>query len=125
MTDHEFVSQHGSVAEEVAALVEAIRAGNSKRRAEGAESRRTEHAEQGACTCECDHAGIDVCEICPVCRAVGALHAISPTAVSALADLAHQAEVTLRALAADLHRQQGEPATPAREDIPVTDLDED
>lgn len=125
MTDHEFVSSHGSVAEEVAALVEAIRAGSSKSREGRSQSRRPEHVEDGECTCAGDLTGIDTCQICPVCRAIAALHTISPTAVNALADLAHQAEVTLRALAADLRRQQGEPAAPAREDIPVTDLDED
>lgn len=125
MKEHEFVSQHGSVAEEVAALVEAIRAGSSKRGAPSAGSAPTDHGARGDCTCACEHTSLDVCQICPLCRAIGALHTISPTAVSALADLAHQAEVTLRALATDLHQQQGEPPAPAREDIPVTDLDED
>lgn len=127
--EHEFVSQHGSVAEEVAALVEAIRAG-SRRGEQTAGSARSDHepgkgGKRADCTCDCEHTTLDVCQICPVCRSIGALHAISPTAVSALADLAHQAEVTLRALAVDLHQQQGEPAAPPREDIPVTDLDED
>ena len=125
MTDHEFISSHGSVAEEVAALVEAIRAGGSRSRSERPRSEQTDRVEDGACTCDADHSAVDVCQVCPVCRAIAALHTISPTAVSALADLAHQAEVTLRALAADLHRQRSEPAPPEREDIPVNNLDED
>ena len=62
--------------------------------------------------------------ICPVCRAIAALHTVSPGAVSALADLAHQAEVTLRLLAADLQQRQDAAPQPEREDIPVSDLDD-
>lgn len=104
---------HGSVAEEIAALAEALRA---RRAGEGGrpEATRDESHEHGR--------SLDTCEICPVCRAIAALHTVSPAAVSSLADLAHQAEVTLRALAVDL-RTQAEPGTPAaREDIPVDDL---
>lgn len=125
MTDHEFISSHGSVAEEVAALVEAIRAGGSRSRGERSRTGQTDPVEDGACTCGADRSGIDACQICPVCRAIAALHTISPTAVGAFADLAHQAEVTLRALAVDLQRQRSESGPPEREDIPVNDLDED
>jgi hypothetical protein len=102
---------HGTVAEEIAALAEALRM-----RAGGTERTHT-HS---------DTPGIDVCEVCPVCRAIAMLHTVSPAAVTALADLAHQAEVTLRTLAADLatSRDAGA-ATPPREDIPVDDLDHD
>lgn len=146
--EHEFVSQHGSVAEEIAALVEALRAGgrregmgeqstggstggtgSTRSRAPGAadeaaEGQDEEPAAAKTCTCDCDHTTIDACEICPVCRAIAALHTVSPGAVNALADLAHQAEITLRTLAADLRRQSEQAAAP-REDIPVLDLDED
>jgi hypothetical protein len=103
---------HGTVAEEIAALAEALRM-----RAGGTERTHT-HSDTTA--------GIDVCEVCPVCRAIAMLHTVSPAAVTALADLAHQAEVTLRTLAADLATSREESAaTPPREDIPVDDLDHD
>lgn len=113
---------HGSVAEEMAALAEALRARAPRRDTTGA----ADGPESDG-----DNAGhrhsepLDTCEICPVCRSIAALHTISPGAVSALADLAHQAEVTLRALAMDLQRHQDPPADSTREDIPVDDLDAD
>ena len=138
--EHEFVSQHGSVAEEIAALVEALRAGGRREgmgeqsstgstrsrapRAAGDAPEGQDEESAAAATCTCDHTTIDACEICPVCRAIAALHTVSPGAVNALADLAHQAEITLRTLAADLRRQSEQAAAP-REDIPVSDLDED
>lgn len=110
---------HGSVAEEIAALAEALR---SRRRSAGAGGEAGEE-ERGSIRDEHAHAsGIDACEICPVCRAISALHTVSPAAVTSLADLARQAEITLRALAVDLQaRSEGDP-TPTREDIPVDDL---
>lgn len=109
--------QHGSVAEEIAALAEALRA---RRARPGAVPRGT--AEDGPAP----HVpGIDACGICPVCRLITTLHTVSPSAVSALADLAHQAELTLRTLAVELQRQEKETASSAREDIPVDDLGDD
>ena len=113
---------HGSVAEEMAALAEALRArgpkGAGRRGDPDSERRHREHAHEPP-------ASLQACEICPVCRTVAALHTVSPSAVSALADLAHQAEVTLRALAVDLQRREEPGEQPAREDIPVEDLDPD
>ena len=109
---------HGSVAEEIAALAEALRA--RSRSGEGSAPDGVHH----------DHGparapGLDTCEICPVCRMIAALHTVSPAAVTALADLAHQAEVTLRALASDLQTREGSGAAPTREDIPVDDLSDE
>lgn len=105
----------GSVAEEIAALAEALRA-RSARPGGGSTEGNSGH----------DHPGIDTCEVCPVCRLMAALHTVSPAAVVALADLAHQAEVTLRTLASDLQAARaGSEETPSREDIPVDDLDEE
>jgi hypothetical protein len=118
---------HGSVAEEIAALAEALRARRTpgaERSAAGTDPAADPGAAPGEAPDEAHEHGrsIDACEICPVCRAIAALHTVSPAAVTSLADLAHQAEVTLRALAVDL-RAHGEPdSPPAREDIPVDDL---
>ncbi|HHU09943.1 MAG TPA: hypothetical protein GXZ60_08015 [Intrasporangiaceae bacterium] len=108
---------HGSVAEEIAALAEALRA---RRARPGAQPRGS--AEDGPPP---HQPGIDACGICPVCRLITTLHTVSPSAVNALADLAQQAELTLRTLAVELQRQEKESATPAREDIPVDDLADD
>lgn len=105
----------GSVAEEIAALAEALRA----------RSDRAGRDDDGAATGHHDPP-IDTCEICPLCRLMTVLHSVSPAAVVALADLAHQAEVTLRTLAADLQSARaGAEDPPARQDIPVDDLDGD
>lgn len=113
---------HGSVAEEIAALAEALR---SRGRGDPGGGPPRAQGEQEGSVRDDDHlhgGGMDACEICPVCRAIAAVHTISPAAVTSLADLAHQAEITLRALASDLQtRGEGGPA-PAREDIPVDDL---
>lgn len=137
---------HGSVAEEIAALAEALRSrvprgdsaaadstgerGAADAGAHGAgakSSAGTSRSAEGACDCSCHHphARVDACEICPVCRVIGALHTVSPSAVDALADLAKQAEVALRALAVDLQSRDEAPSTTAREDIVVDDLDDD
>ena len=112
----------GSVAEEMAALAEALRArgptGSGRRPDPGGEAGEHEHAHARP-------AAMEACEICPVCRTIAALHTVSPGAVSALADLAHQAEITLRALALDLQRRDEPGTQTAREDIPVEDLDLD
>lgn len=111
---------YGSVADEIAALAEALKArrprsggaapGDPRPRPESLEDLPAEH--------------LDVCGICPLCRAVSALHTVSPNAVNALADLAHQAEVVLRVIASDLAQQRQESAAPPeREDIPVDDLE--
>lgn len=136
----------GSVAEEMAALAEALRSrapkaargrtGSATGEGAGADPRLrhqdshdpqddhhhdTHNSHHGP-----RHGGaVDACEICPVCRTIAALHTVSPSAVSALADLAHQAEVTLRALAVDLQRREESGGEPTREDIPVEDLDTD
>lgn len=104
----------GSVAEEIAALAEALRARSARTRGDGAGGAAPGH----------DHPGIDTCEICPLCRMLTAIHTVSPAAVVALADLAHQAEVTLRTLATDLQAARTESEDPpTRQDIPVDDLD--
>jgi hypothetical protein len=104
----------GSVADEIAALAEALRARSTRARASEPEDAAPGH----------DHHAIDTCEICPLCRLMTVLHSVSPSAVVALADLAHQAEVTLRTLAADLQAARAGPeGPPARQDIPVEDLD--
>lgn len=106
---------HGSVAEEMAALAEALRArrsqsgGDTRERPSSLDDPAAEH--------------LETCAICPVCRAIAALHTISPSAVSALADLAHQAELALRVIATDLATHQDTAPQPEREDIPVDDLD--
>lgn len=113
---------HGSVAEEIAALAEALR---SRSRDGSGTERAPGHG--GGSVRENDHdhgTGFDTCEICPVCRAIAVLHTVSPAAVTSLADLAHQAEITLRALASDLHTRGEGASAPAREDIPVDDLGE-
>lgn len=108
---------HGSVAEEMAALAEALRA-----RAPKGAARQDGDAHES-------HESMQACEICPVCRTIAALHTVSPSAVSSLADLAHQAEITLRALAVDLQRREqsgtGSGSESTREDVPVEDLDPD
>lgn len=117
---------HGSVAEEIAALAEALR--NRSRGGEGTTAPDgapghgpgRDHAHDAA-----RPPGIDACEICPVCRVISALHTVSPAAVTALADLVQQAEVTLRALASDLQTREASGAAPTREDIPVDDLSDD
>lgn len=114
---------HGSVAEEIAALAEALRS----RSRDGSGSERAPDQDRGSAR-ENDHdhgPGIDTCEICPVCRAIAALHTVSPAAVTSLADLAHQAEITLRALASDLQTRGEGASASAREDIPVDDLGDD
>ncbi|MDO5501721.1 MAG: hypothetical protein Q4G67_00985 [Actinomycetia bacterium] len=120
--------EHGSVADEIAALIEALRARTPGAAASGAASdsgERRDDGEKAADACECGqtHSRLDACQICPVCRALGALHTVSPATVGALADLAHQAEVTLRALAADLQRRNEPPGPTSRTDIRVEDLD--
>ena len=112
MTDEESPrATAGSVAEEMAALAEALRA----------RTPRWESAppagEHAAPAHEHDARRLDACEICPVCRALSALHTISPATVTAMADLAQQAEGVLRALAVDLQRRQ-EPA----EDVDVEEI---
>lgn len=110
---------YGSVAEEMAALAEALRARRP----------RTEHAATGDPRERPSSLGdppsehIDACGICPICRAIAALHTISPNAVNALADLAHQTELVLRVIATDLATHQDPSPEPEREDIPVDDLD--
>lgn len=111
---------HGSVAEEMAALAEALRARRPRQSARASDASTGEPDPLAGPPVD----RLDTCEICPVCRAVAALHTVSPGAVSALADLAHQAEVTLRLLAADLTQQQSAAPQPEREDIPVSDLDD-
>ena len=119
---------HGSVAEEIAALAEALR---SRGRSEAGTGARAGGGRGAAGeepdSARDDHAhppGVGACEFCPVCRAIAARHTVSPAAVTSLADLARQAEITLRALAVDLPaRSEGAP-TPPREDIPVDDLGE-
>ncbi|MGA8047742.1 MAG: hypothetical protein WCA30_15895 [Dermatophilaceae bacterium] len=104
----------GSVAEEIAALAEALRARSTRTGDDDPEGAGAGH----------EHPSIDTCEICPVCRMMTVLHSVSPAAVVALADLAHQAEVTLRTLATDLQSARTESEDPpARQDIPVDDLD--
>lgn len=122
---------HGSVAEEIAALAEALRT-RSRGGEEAAPDGVPGHGPGRAHTHDHDHhrdraqpPGIDACEICPLCRMIAALHTVSPAAVTALADLVHQAEVTLRALASDLQAREESGAAPRREDIPVDDLDGD
>ncbi|MCA1781644.1 MAG: hypothetical protein ABR500_15450 [Dermatophilaceae bacterium] len=127
---------YGSVAEEIAALAEALRArsrGGDGGPA-GASGTGGDHGDDHGHGDTNDHdrdhdrhsgTGIDACEICPVCRAIAALHTVSPAAVTSLADLAHQAEVTLRALASDLRMREEGTSAPAREDIPVDDLGDD
>ena len=118
---------HGSVAEEIAALAEALRA----RARDGAGPPPAASADDrpepgtGGAQEHRHRLGMDACEICPVCRAIAALHTVSPSAVASLADLAHQAELTLRALAVDLRAREAETGAPAREDIPVEDLGDD
>lgn len=134
---------HGSVADEIAALAEALRvrgrgaaataaqgfssSGSFEQGQEGDEAQRSGGAEQGSAgdPAHTHPPGMDACEICPVCRAIAALHTVSPAAVTALADLVHQAEVTLRALATDLQTRQSHDSAPQREDIPVDDLADD
>lgn len=135
----------GSVAEEMAALAEALRSRAPKpaRRpvsatgrgagADAGDKHQDAHGPQDGPSQDThsSHYGprqagaVDACEICPVCRTIAALHTVSPSAVSALADLAHQAEITLRALAVDLQRREESGGEPTREDIPVEDLDTD
>lgn len=104
----------GSVAEEIAALAEALRARSTRRGDDDPEGSEPGHR----------HPSIDTCEICPVCRLMTVLHSVSPAAVVALADLAHQAEATLRILATELQTARSESEDPPpRQDIPVDDLD--
>lgn len=120
-------ASHGSVAEEIAALAEALRArgrdGGGAQRAGGEDE--PPGAGAGGEEEYRHRPGTDACEICPVCRAIAALHTVSPSAVASLADLAHQAELTLRALAVDLRAREADTGAPAREDIPVEDLGDD
>lgn len=117
-------SDHGSVAEEIAALAQALRA-RAPRRDHGSPA---DEDDIGADAHNRQDHHIDTCGFCPVCRSIAALHSVSPAAVSALADLAQQAEVALRVLATDLQRQQGQqgqhgqPEGARREDIPVEDI---
>ena len=133
---------HGSVAEEIAALADALRArtfegggpaGAGARRTEqdGGRGPQHEHGHEHEHDAAHEHdarargPAMCACDICPVCRAIALLHTVSPTAVTALADLAHQAELTLRALAEDLQARGEDGFAPPREDIPVDDLGDD
>jgi hypothetical protein len=113
----------GSVAEEVARLLDAVGGWASTAQATyAAQAAPSPEPEPEAGTARCSACGAEnglgqavVCQLCPLCQGIGLLRALRPETVDRLADLAGAVAATLRDLATH-HGEAHEPRPDARPD---------